>query len=442
MRAIALALVAVAAAACAEPAASDAPASTTTARAGGSAAPSVVVATVAAPKTLARKTSPRDRRLADERACDAGELAACRKAADRYRGYGHVAGCGVDRDRPRPSRAVTASDAPSDARLFDRWIRRACDLGDAEACLEGRNNVVSRRITEHDVDTCARGRAEDCALLLWQDGRRPEHADALRKKRLDYLASGVTAGIFGDLYRRDKADDPSALPGDVLELGLKVCAATLECDDVVMMLDKSGYDAAAVAPLKKRAGEALVGACLAGDCVCGEAASYLDDADPRRVDLARIGCDAGEPDACEIVARGLESTDVHAALALYAVACPAVVADDEREEIYSKRACDRLSELAEEGKVVDQDSPRAFFYSTLACTRGGFERDHAPCLRRGLYHARKFLGRLRWSTMTHKQVARSFFYGYDGATGDVDECARPSVAAACKRDADIIEKAE
>src|SRR5262245_5733090 len=48
------------------------------------------------PAKLARKTTPKDRRLADEKACEGGDSSACRRAADRYRGYGHIAGCGVD----------------------------------------------------------------------------------------------------------------------------------------------------------------------------------------------------------------------------------------------------------------------------------------------------------------------------------------------------------
>ncbi|HVY46902.1 MAG TPA: hypothetical protein VHB21_13535, partial [Minicystis sp.] len=88
------------------------------------------------PKALRRATTPQQRREHDEAQCLGGDAKACREAADRYRGYGHVAGCGVARERPKPFRMVTAADAPGDRRRFDGWIRRACDLGDDDACAQ------------------------------------------------------------------------------------------------------------------------------------------------------------------------------------------------------------------------------------------------------------------------------------------------------------------
>jgi TPR repeat protein len=403
-----------------------------------SAAVAPAAASVAPPSSLARSVTPHDRRERDEKACEANDASACRRAADRYRGYGHVAGCGVDRDRKKPYRAVIGADAQADARLFDKWLRRACDLGDTDACIQGKNNVASRSISEHDVDVCARGALDGCALYLWQAGMHPELGKSIASRRVGYMKSGVTAGIFGDLYRREKARGGDSLPKDVLDLAERICASTLECDDVMMMLDKNGYGPAALAPLKKSAGEALVAACLAGDCVCGEAIPYLDAGDPRRADLARIGCDGGEPDACYWLGRQTEPSDMNKAIALYDVACPPITTSEDLEEIYSRAACDRLSELNEEGRALDKDSDRAFFYATLACTRGGFERDHAPCLRRAMFHARGYKGDLRWSTETSGQIADDFFYGIL----DAKECERPSVQALCKEQEGAMRKAK
>lgn len=326
---------------------------------------------------------------------------------------------------------VSAVDAAGDAEQFDRWIRRACDLGDEEACIQGKNNVSSQTIAERAADLCDRGKLGECPLYLWQAGMHPEGAEKLAKKRLEYLKSGVTAGIVGDLYRKEKKKGGDTLPAEVLELAERVCKSTLECDDVAMMLDRNGYTPAALAPFRKSAGEALVAACLSGECVCGEAALYLEPKDARVADLARMGCDDGEPDACYLLARAAEEGDPKTAAALYEIACPAILASDGRAEGYSKRACDRLAELSEQGKLFDKDSDRAFFYSTLACTRPGNERDHAPCLRRALFHGRGYMGDRRWGLQTAVEVAREHFYGRQDPPG---ECARPSVADACKRD--------
>jgi TPR repeat protein len=166
--------------------------------------------------------------------------------------------------------------------------------------------------------------------------------------------------------------------------------------------------------------------------VCGEAASLLQPSDPRREDLARIGCDDGEPDACFLLGKMTEQKDPNGAKALYDVACPAVIADDGREEIYSKAACDALSTLYEEGRAVAKDSDRGYYYSRLACTRSGFALDHAPCVRKALYHARNYRGGTTDWLLTTAQLARKVLNGDDGPPVFAKECERPSVAELCK----------
>lgn len=400
----------------------------------GAPAASAPVATVAKPASLARTATPSERRERDERACGANDAAACRRAADRYRGYGHVAGCGVERSGAKPRRMVTGADADADAMSFDRWIRRACDLGDDEACLQGKSNVVSHTVSEYGADVGVKSKRDGCALHLWQAGMHPDSAKKLDGKRAAFLGGGSTSGLLGDLVRREKTKAGETLPKEVLELAERICKSTLECDDITMMLDKNGYGPAALAPYRKSAAEALVAACLAGDCVCGEAASYLEPGDAKIADLARIGCDDGEPDACYLLGRLGEEADPKNAVALYNLACPTVLAADGRADVYSKKACDRLAELNEEGRLVDKDSDRAFYYSTLACSRSGFERDHAPCLRRALFHGRGYMGDQRWGLRTAMEIAREVFYGSEGAPVDAKECTRPSVQEACKRD--------
>ncbi len=344
------------------------------------------------PVRLVRKATPRERRLDDERACEANDGARCRRAADRYRGYGHIAGCGVDRAGASPRRAVTAADAPGDAKLFDKWIRRACDLGDDDACIQGRNNVTAPHVSERIADACARSALGDCPLYQWVAATRPDKAHAVEVARRQFMNEIYGGKLFGELYAREKTRGGDALPAALYAIAERICRTTLECDDVFMMLDKDGYTPTALAPLRKAVGEALTAACLEGECVCGEAARYLDAGDPRVADLARMGAGDGEPDAFFVLGdlhdrgAGVEKSPV-TAFGLYELACPAELAADEREERYSKAACAWLAERYEEGATLEKDSFRAYYYASEACTRGGFERDHAPCLLRGRLHA-------------------------------------------------------
>lgn len=395
------------------------------------------------PAALARTTTPRDRRLTDERACEGGDPAACRRAVDRYRGYGHIAGCGVDRPGPKPRRLVTAADSEADIKAFDTWIRRLCDLGDEEACLQGRENLISVRITPRTSHACARGGVGDCPLYQWAVGMHPEKSKLIDEARRTFITTGNHGKLFVELFRKEKKRGGDALPKEVAELAERVCKATHECGEVMLMLDENGYTPSAVEPVRKAAGEELVRACLEGECVCGQAARYLDPTDARIADLAKIGCDDGEPDACfvlgDLYERGAGVTkDMAKAFSLYQLACPTIIADDGRADIVSKAACDRLSTKYEEGTDLAQDRGRAFFYSTIACQGDGIELDHSFCVRRAIFHAQHDFRSRDHFLLTTGEVGRLIFHGRESEPVNGKECNRPSVAELCKKTAPLI----
>ena len=209
------------------------------------------------------------------------------------------------------------------------------------------------------------------------------------------------------------------------------------------MLDENGYTPAAVAPVRKAAGEALVTGCLDGACECGEAARYLEPGDARTLDLARIGCDDGEPEACFVLGdlhergAGVDKDRVKAFL-LYQQACPSVLAEDGREDIYSKAACDRLSAWSEEGVSVEKDRDRAFFYARLACKGDGIALDHSFCVHRAIFHSVNEYRSWDHYLMTTQDVGRLFFHGPDSPPINGKECSRPGVAELCKKTAPVI----
>jgi TPR repeat protein len=393
--------------------------------------------------TLTRKTSPHDRRIADEKACDGNDAAACRRAADRYRGYGHVAGCGVDRVGPRPARLVTAADHRGDLKQYDHWIRKVCELGDLDACLQGVKNLETVRITPRTSSACTRGGLGDCPLYQWVVGMHPEKKKLVEDERRDFITTGNHGQLFVDLYRKEKTRGGDTLPKEIADLALRICTTTHECDEVMLMLDENGYTPAAIAPVRKAAGEALVTACLDGECECGEAARYLDAGDARTLDLARIGCNEGDPEACFVLGDRYErgagvAKDQIKAFALYQQACPAVLAEDGREEIYSKAACDRLSAWSEEGTDVEKDRDRAFFFARLACPGDGIALDHAFCVHRAVFHAAHDYRASEYFLKTPQDIGRLFFHGVDRSPVNGLECSRPSVAELCKTTAPLI----
>jgi TPR repeat protein len=395
-------------------------------------------ASAAAPPALARRRTPAEVRRADESACASGTVAACRGMADRYRGYGAPAGCGVDRGRPAPSSKRIAEDTDADAAGFLEYIRRACDLGDAEACeLERAVPTLPSLDTATAEDVRVRSSTDGSALWRWMRESRPEHAplaDAARKECFAAERRWQCSGNEGHLYRRSKTHD--ATPSDaVRRRALAICAATHECTDILMMLDKDGYAVDAVEPLEREMAGVLVEACLDGECVCGDAARHLPDDDARRLALAEAGCDNGEAEGCFELGRLYQegrgvAVDEARAFSLYELACPQMRPLEEefgpRQGEYSPRACDRLAAREEHGEMPPKEQARAFFYAHGACQRPGFERDHAPCLRLGRYHAYE------------KNTGRSIEDAHEaslGRQGDPiyrKECTRPSVAAACR----------
>ncbi|MEJ7727942.1 MAG: hypothetical protein WKG00_01875 [Polyangiaceae bacterium] len=224
------------------------------------------------------------------------------------------------------------------------------------------------------------------------------------------------------------------LPAAVRERALAICRDTLECDDVLMMLDDERYPVEAVAPLRAEMGTVLAEACLDGACVCGQAAKLLAATDQRRLALAEAGCNDGEAEGCYELARAIEDgragpADPARALALYRVACPSQrPLENEpgpRQGEYSPRACDRLAEHFERGQVPPKEREHAMWYASTACQRAGQERDHAPCLRLARYHAH---GPRTGRNIEDTNLAA---LGPPGNPVRRRACKRPSVAEAC-----------
>ena len=395
------------------------------------------------PTTLKRTKTPQDRRIADEKACENGDSAACRRAADRYRGYGHIAGCGLERKGIKPRRMVTAADSEEDQKGFDTWIRRLCDLGDEEACLQGRANLGTVPITTRTSHACARSGVGDCPLYQWATRMHPDKKKVIDDARRVFITSGSHGRLFVELFRKEKNRGGDVLPKEVAELATAICKETHECDEITLMLDENGYTPAAIAPVRKAFGEELARACLEGECVCGEAVRYLEQTDARIPDLAAMGCDDGEPDGCyalgDVHERGMGvSKDVGQALALYQVACPPMVADDQRADIVSQSACHRLSIKYDEGQDLEKDRDRAYFYSTLACPGEGVNIDHSYCVRRAVFHGKyDYLWRKMYRLTTY-EIGQLIFRGPSNEPINEQECERPSVAALCKETAPLL----
>jgi TPR repeat protein len=390
---------------------------------------------------LQRTALPADRLAADQRACEGGDKAACRKVASRFRGYGHAAGCGVDRKRDRPSSKVLVTDAVSDARAFARWMKRACDLGDEDACLIAGAAPNGFGLTPDEAaDACLRSAPSECALYGWQSEAQPGYDKILEQKRTERIKN-KEAFWWNErmaLYKKTEPRPTGPLPDTIRNRAARLCKATLDCDSIMMMLDKDGFTPEALAPLRKDMGEALAAACVEGACTCGQAARYVDAADARLADLAQLGCENGEADGCFVLGtlfeegRGGVEKDFARAFSLYEVACPRVLPrtgfPGPRAWEISKLACDRLAAIYEEGRGGEaKDMERAIFYAKAACLRAGFERHHAPCLRLGRYYGKG-----------NGDLAREMFFGIVGLPVLRKECERPSVKAQCDAERHLI----
>lgn len=404
-----------------------------------------------------RKTTPAALRVADEKDCAAGKVDACRRMADRYRGYGHPAGCGLERPlaeyahagvvepmRVRIKRAI--EDRIEDDKEFLVWIAKACDLGDNEAC------VFERSIREQhqssitfELDTIAlRSDPETSALIafhaLWDPEHHPEFID---RRRICLLESrtGCWAApdiIFTPAKKKAQPELTPDLMAKLQEIGKK----SLDYASLRMMLDKHGYAPEALEPLEADARKTLVQACEDGACVCGDAALSLPADDPRVPDLARWGCENGEVNGCFMLAklheegRGVEKDEVFAR-SLYEMACPAVrSASEEKWGDYSPAACSRLAEMAEGGVMPLKNKARAVYYAEYACRKPGYERDHSYCVKFAKYWMTGVLTQTcviqdgEWCR-TNVQNAENFLHGPDSSTVQAKECERPSVKALC-----------
>ncbi len=389
------------------------------------------------PKKLARKATPSAVRSADEAACSAGKADACRRMADRYRGYGATAGCGLDRGRPRPFIKTIAEDTDRDERAYTAAIGRACELGDADACALAKAAFLSYRLPTSTARLYAsRSAPEGLGILRFRERATPEWTKPMLDARQTCLTGDSTCWGNEQIYfRRDvKPKEEPKLSAERATLYEDVCRETHDCDDLWMMLDKDRYPASDVAKIRASFASSLTEGCLAGECTCGHAARYLDEADPAGLDLAILGCEDGEAEGCYELARRLEEgrgldKDETRALALYHLACPDMHPRESeagpRMGEYSKRACDRLADLAAGSTYPPKDWDRAMYYAHLACTQPGVEVDHAACVRLGRFWASN-----PKSTGRNGEDARDAAYGpRDGLFGM--DCARPSVKDAC-----------
>lgn len=412
---------------------------------------------VAIRPVLARKTTPAEKRKSDEAACNAGNAEACRNMADRFRGYGHPAGCGIERQghvrRISVNDGTTlnvrikrmSEDWQADEEGFEYWNGKACDLSNAEACVMDRGTVKNfRSVKEKDAEDMAlRSSVETSALLAWKKSRNSKEYETILEKRKSCPTSPYSCGFEAKkLYRRDVKKPPTELDAPTRELAEAIIDKTLDARTVLMMLDKNRYTAEMVAPVRAHAAKALVDACIEGSCVCGDAAQLVAADDARLLDLARLGCDNGEAEGCHQLGRLYEegrgvSKDERAARALYELACPPFrpmnYSDEPKTGDYSVGACDKLAQMHEGGAMPPKDVPRAQYYAEFACRFSGMQYDHAPCIRLGRYWTS---GAITSSCVEagcpgNWALAMDKFNGPREDPLEGRECERPSVKALC-----------
>ena len=421
-------------------------------------APSVSTSASNAPVKLSvqRKTTPDALRASDEEACSAGKVDACRRMADRYRGYGHPAGCGIKRVFPEtaygrvldPMRVRikrTMEDELDDSKSFLVWIGKACDLGDSDACLiEGAVRAKRQPSSTYDLEGgAARSDPNASALIgfhaLWQ----PDNHEKFLEQRKDCLSWSTTAcwSLSEALVKRAKQETQPILDPALREKLQAIGDRTLDFGTLVMMLDKHGYAAERFAPLAAHASKTLVQACVEGQCVCGEAAKSLPADDPRVPDLARWGCENGEATGCHVLAKlheeglGVEKDEVFAR-SLYELACPPLhsTSGDKLQE-YAPASCSRLAEMAEGGVMPPKDRSRAVYYAEYACRNPGRERDHSFCVKRAKYWTTGVLSQVCEYPSDYcknsAKMAAELFYSPENGVGEAKECQRPSVKALC-----------
>lgn len=393
--------------------------------------------------TLARKATPRERFDRDQRACGEGDAPACRRLADRFSGTGLDAGCGVPRERPAPSLKRIPADAPGDALEYARAIGKACTLGDADACALARVATATYTKSPLTVRFGALRRASS-GLGIWVfRSRMPpappppgmaarDEKKALEQRRaacLDDVSSCAAPDTI--LFRQAPAPKDGVLAAAVADLARDVCDETHDCDDIYIALDKARYSPEALAPVRAAFAKTLTAACVEGECTCGDATKYLPAEDPSRRDLAILGCENGEADACALLAelydqgRGVPR-EPDRANALYDLSCPPIRPEDDTDD-YAPRACDHLAEIYAGGPYPGKDRERGSYYARAACRHPGHEFDHAPCIRLGTLWATKRT--VTFSEGMNRTRAEESAYGWEPDFNH--ECDRPSVAAEC-----------
>ena len=408
---------------------------------------------------LQRKTTPADKRKSDETACSNGNIDACRAMADRYRAYGHPAGCGVERSGH--SRSVRLPDGSTlqvrikrmsedwlvDEEAFSNWIGKACDLGNAESCTLDRGFQLNFRAVREKpaADMALRSSLDSSALLAWKKVRDPKvYAELVQRRESCPKESYRCAQDSYKFYRREVQRAPSELEAATKDLAESIITKTLDARTALMMLDKNGYTSEMVAPVRTHAAKVLLEACLEGSCVCGDAAHFVPADDARRVDLARLGCENGEAEGCYEFGRMLEegqgiAKDERAARVFYEIACPPYrpidYGDEPKTSDYSPAACDRLAEIYEGGAMPPKDLARAQYYAEFACKYPGMEHEHAPCIRLGRYWTSRALRtncRDAWCAGDLAQALEKF-NGPSNPPAEPKECERPSVKALCEK---------
>lgn len=415
------------------------------------------------PPGLVRRHTPAALREADEVACAGGDAVACRRMADRARGYGAVAGCGLPRAERRkrlssPTGPLdvrikrTSEDTAADDRDFVRFTGKACALGDDTACVlqkKAYGNAVY--YPERMAEIPVRSEPDSSALLLFRQAVEPTVHEAALKERTRCLSESGSCYLAVDpLYRVTRAKvPPPSLPPERLALALSIGTKTLDFEAIEMLLDKEGYAPETLAPLHAAAGEVLVEACLEGSCVCGDAVRELGEDEPRALALARMGCENGEVEGCFALGRQFEvgrgvPQDKALALTLYELACPprkpAWDPSGPRLGDVSQRACERLAEVYDSGELGPKDEDVASFYADLACRRPGYERDHRPCARLARFWVPKYV-REYCSVVDcaySYATAKARLYGPAEEPIGGKECERPSMKGLCEPHADEI----
>jgi Sel1 repeat len=408
--------------------------------------------------TVQRKTTPAALRIADEKDCLAGKKDACRRMADRYRGYGHTAGCGLDREGPETVHGRTTKgmavrirrvvdDGPDDVKQFLTWIGKACDLDDSEACtIEG----FARSSRKHEFhldlqDGALRSNIQSSALAGFVESVNLIKYNKFLEKRQSCWTSSVAdcTELSKFLMTQGKDELPPKFTPEWLTTLQAVGEKTLDFETLYMMLDKLGHAAEAIAPLKAHAAKTLVKACVEGSCVCSDAAKSLPADDPRVVDLARWGCENGEANGCYLLGklyeegRGVEKDEVFAR-SLYEQACPSRRASSvSRSGDISPAACVKLAEAAEGGAIPPKDRARALYYVQALCSSPGYERDHSYCVKLAKYWTSGVMPNSCPESSSDAckaniPVVSSLLNGPTDDPLNGKECQRPSVKALCE----------